>query len=259
MNPAVESVAMVNGEPYPHLPNAPIVEAVIDWRTKPGPNVVLTELRRHALERIAPQYGFLDEQRGFQLVVQQMAGQAQQISTDLGVQGYRFSSADKLQIATFKPDGFSFSRLKPYIEWNSVFAEADRLWNIYRSIAQPEEVSRIATRYVNRILFPLPITEFSEYLNAPPAIPPGAPPVLTSSLSRVTLHEPPTGISANVTQVIEGPVEGRLPFILDIDPYIAQSMNPNAPDITSKFAALRAMKNRMFFAALTNAAINMFR
>lgn len=141
-----------------------------------------------------------------------------------------------------------------------MFSEAQRLWNAYRTICQPEEISRIAVRYINRILFPLPIEDFGKYLQEPPKVPLGAPSALASLLFRAGLHDPASGISSNVTQVIEGHLaEGRLPFILDIDAYIVNTMAPDADEITSRFAALREMKNRVFFATLTKAAIDMFR
>src|ERR1700682_818721 len=69
MNAAVKPVAMTTGDAYPHLPNAPIIEAVVDWRTKPGPSFDIKKLKEQALKLVAPQYQFLDEQRGFQYVL----------------------------------------------------------------------------------------------------------------------------------------------------------------------------------------------
>ena len=52
---------------------------------------------------------------------------------------------------------------------------------------------------------------------------------------------------------------GSLPFILDIDAYIMKSMNPDSPEIESNFNTLREMKNRVFFASLTDLTIEMFK
>ena len=263
INAAEAPITTNDGDRYPHLPRAPIVEAVVDWRTKLTPTFDISKLKQ-AGELLVPKYRFLDEVRRvqFQYMVGQQAGgsEQRQSARDLGVQGYRFRSEDRLEIATFKQDGFSFSRLKPYTRWDSVFSEAERLWAVYRSICQPEEISRIAVRYINRISLPLPISDFGKYLIAPPVVPASLPQLVTSLFFRVVLHEPQSGISTNVTQVIEGnPEGGNLPFILDIDAYIAKSMNPNAIEISPQFAMLREMKNRVFFGALTDTAIGMFR
>jgi uncharacterized protein (TIGR04255 family) len=260
MNAALQSHTVQSGERYPRLPNAPIIEAVVDWRAKLALGLDFSKLKEVGQKLLSPKYQFLDELRGFQFGIQQKGGAAPQMSSsELGLQGYRFRSEDKLEIATFKHDGFSFSRLKPYTHWDDVFSEAQRVWGIYKSAAGAEEVSRIALRYINRILLPLPITDFSKYLTAPPAIPPQAPQVITSLLFRAVLLEPHSGITTNLTQVIEGhPEGGGLPFILDIDTYIMKNMNPDSPEIVSHFGALREMKNRVFFASVTDQAIEMF-
>ena len=260
MDAASQSLIMNPGGTYPHLPNAPIIEAVVDWRAKLAPGLDFAKLKEAGEQLLSPKYQFLDELRGFEFGILQKSGAAPRLSSqELGLQGYRFRSTDGLEIATFKQDGFSFSRLKPYTRWEHVFSEAKRLWKVYRSAAGAEEVSRIALRYINRISLPLPIADFTRYLTAPPAIPPRAPQVITSSLFRAILLEPQSGVITNLTEVVEGHSEaGSLPFILDIDAYIMKGMNPDSPEIESSFNALREMKNRVFFASLTDQTIEMF-
>jgi uncharacterized protein (TIGR04255 family) len=259
MNTALGAVSMDVGDKYPHLPRAPIIEAVIDWRVKLAPVFDVTKLKEVGAA-FGSEYQLADEEKQFQFGIKQKAGaEAELTSRQLGIHGYRFRSADGLQVVILSPDGFSFSRLKPYTRWELVFSEACRLWDIYRKACEPEEISRIAVRYINRIAFPLPVKDFAQYLTVPPAVPPGAPPVLAALLFKAVLHDPPSGISANVTQVIEPPEDGMLPFILDIDAYVIRNMEPNSLEISSPFTALREMKNRIFFATLTNATIDMFR
>jgi len=250
---------MSASQEYEHLPKAPIVEAVVDWRSKLSTGFNISRLKEEAQKVLAPRYRFLDELRGFEFGIQ--TGLAPQVgSHDLGVHGYRFRSEDERQIATLKREGFSFSRLKPYTQWSEVFAEAERLWKIYVGISGPEEVSRVAVRYINRILLPLPISDFGRYLRAPLPIPPDIPELITSFLFRSILQDPATGVAVNLTQVVEGqPDGGQLPFILDIDAYIMKNMEPNAPEVTGIFATLREAKNRLFFASLTDETIHMFR
>ena len=255
---------MSDGLRYPHLPRAPIVEAIIDWRAKLAPGFDVLKLKE-AAHALSPKYSFVDEQRLFQFKFKYASKQSlgtdpQQTSQDLGIQGYRFRSGDKLEIAVLKPTGFSFSRLKPYTNWDSVFGEAQRIWQIYRSVARPEEVTRIAVRYINRIGLSMPVGDFSRYLIKPFELPKEIPQLMTSALYRVVVHDPQSGISTNITQVIEGhPESGTLPFILDIDAYIAKPMNPNVDNFAASFAPLREMKNRVFFGTLTDETISMFR
>ncbi len=50
---------------------------------------------------------------------------------DRGVVGFQFWAKDLKQVCRFGLDGFSFSRLRPYSDWDSSFPEAMRLWSIY--------------------------------------------------------------------------------------------------------------------------------
>jgi uncharacterized protein (TIGR04255 family) len=208
---------------------------------------------------LGPRYKLSDEEKEFEFKFKQKSPDAPQLSSHR-IRGYRFKTEDGLDIVNFQQNGVNFSRLKPYTRWDSVFNEAERIWNAYRSACQPEEISRIAVRYINRILLPLPLDDFSVYFTVPPvALPQGLPPLINALLYRVILSEPATGIVTNITQVLDPPEAGHAPFILDIDAYIARSMDSDSPDIRSHFFALREMKNRVFFASLTPTAIDMFR
>jgi uncharacterized protein (TIGR04255 family) len=258
---AATDISMNSAVQYPNLPHAPIIEAVIDWRAKLPAGFNTASLKKVG-ESFGSNYRFAEEERQFQLGFKQQPGiETEFISRELGTSGYRFRSQDGLEVAVLSQTGFSFSRLKPYSRWEAVFGEATRLWSIYREKCQVEEISRIATRYINRILFPLPVDDFGQYLTAPPKAPPDARQDFALWLSRMLLHDPASGIFTNLVEVIEGPPEdGQIPFILDIDAYILKTLKPDADEeVSSRFAALREMKNRVFFATLTTEAINMFK
>jgi hypothetical protein len=71
--------------------------------------------------------------------------------------GWRFVSPDKLHVFQARLNGFTFSRLPPYVDWESFRTEARRLWDLYRAVANPIAPTRIAVRYINRLDLPLPI------------------------------------------------------------------------------------------------------
>lgn len=257
MNAASDAARMPTRKTYPHLAKAPIIEAIIEWQVKVGPNFSVDCLK-DAGDALKAKYPRAREQRSFQYEIKG-GEQPSQTTQDLGIQGYQFPSEDKLEVATLKRNGFAFSRLTPYTRWEDVFAEAERLWRIYREAAKPEEVSRIGVRYINRIPLPMPVGDFSRYLRKPFEVPEGVPQELRSLLTRVVVHEPSSGISVNIIQVVEGqPVEGNLSFILDIDAYDAKHIEPDIDEFGPLFEQLREMKNRIFFATLTDSAIEMF-
>jgi len=135
------------------------------------------------------------------------------------------------------------------------------LWTLYVSSAKPVEVSRIAVRYINRMLFPLPFTNPGEYLKAPPATADGWPKEMSAFLSRVVMHDSKSGVSVNVIQALEPQVPGQIDvaLIFDIDAYENLSVPHDDVTIRERFGKLRQMKNRVFFKGLTEKAIDLFR
>jgi uncharacterized protein (TIGR04255 family) len=57
--------------------------------------------------------------------------------------------------------------------------EARRLWDLYRSVARPSKLIRLAVRYINRIDIPLPLNDFKDYLRTVPEVSPALPQGLT--------------------------------------------------------------------------------
>jgi uncharacterized protein (TIGR04255 family) len=246
---------------YPHLSNAPIAEAVIDFRVK-LPSEFKLDAFQPLRTQLAKDYPGFEEQQVIQQMIKQEPGSAAEVSTRFsGVHGYRFLSNDSKSVAQLRRDGFTFSRLNPYTRWDDVFAEAWRLWGQYVEVAKPLEVSRIAVRYINRMLFPPPFSNPEEYLKAPPMTAEGWPTEMSAFLSRVVMHEPKSDISVNVIQALEPqiPAQSGVALIFDIDAYEDLSLPSEDVTIGERFGKLREMKNRVFFNGLTTKAIDLFR
>jgi|SRR5208282_3999712 len=249
--------AMASTAPaFPHLNNAPITEAIIDFRVRlPSGFPILVLKEAHA--QVSAEYPAIEVQQVTQQQFEQRPGQLPKLTArSQGVLGYRFRSADKKSIVQFRRNGFSFNRLKPYPSWDRVFPEACRLWNIYSMISHPEEISRIAVRFINRLQLPLPNLEFSDYLAAPPLLPQGVPQHLSSFLTRVVIQDPATNLAANVVQALEPPLNDQyISMILDIDVYQRDVSQLTLEAVLGQFAKLREMKNRIFFGSLTEKAL----
>jgi len=131
--------------------------------------------------------------------------------------GTLFIGRDERQIAQFRLDGFTFSRLAPYPEWESVREEALRLWRAYRVLAPDARVTRVAVRYVNRLKLPLPVGDLGDYLTLRPELPSE---VGGISGFFVHLEIPQPDISAMLIineAIAEPPTEQRLAVLLDFD------------------------------------------
>lgn len=177
--------------------------------------------------------------------------------------GYRYTFSDQHYVILCQAKGFTFSHLPPYRDWEGMSAIAKELWEIYLEVAKPQAVSRIAVRYINSMPIPLPIGDFSEYLNVPPVVPEGLPQSLASFLQRFVMvdNSTDTATVAVVTQVLEEiTLSSKATILLDIDVYRAYPLGfaLNTTSIWAVLEELRNFKNRVFFKYLTEKTIRMF-
>lgn len=232
-----------------HLRNAPIVEAVIDFRV----------LRREGVSpdrfaglqsAIGPQYAQAVPMHSIeaQLVLSQGAEPSSTAAAaPIGWQ-YRADS----MVAQFRLDGFTFSKLEPYTTWNDVSSEALRLWAVYVRVAEPAEVVRVAVRYINRLQVPVP-AQISDYLAAPPQVPPPISQQLRQFLCRFVIDDARRNASAVIVQASE-PLVGppAITLLIDIDAFKENlAAAPEDPRLPEMFLQLRDLKNEIFFASIT--------
>lgn len=245
-----------------HLTKAPIVEAIVDLRVKASPDFDVRSLEA-VHSQIKSRFPKLNryhvQQASFSLT---STSAPEVVATELGLQGFVIKSDDEREIAQFRVDGFTFSRLKRYTSWREVVDTALDLWKRYVSLASPLAVTRVALRYVNRIELAgdLPL---DEYLTAGPRIPSSLPDEITGFLSRVFLTDKNTDRHAIITQVLEPRVSNEpLNLLLDIDVYNefkdAAATNLDFDGIIKSLDRLHDFKNQVFFASLTEHVIKGF-
>ena len=245
-----------------HLDRAPIAEAIIDFRARISVQVDPRAFAELATE-VGPLYGPPKGMNLLEFAWRTTPGkkpEGRQI--DHGLTGFRYDSEDGKQIAQFHKGGCTFSRLAPYTKWDEVFAEASRLYRVFVQAGQPDEITRIAVRYINRLLLPeAEVGDFRRFLTAPPALPPDVGAALSGFLTRVQVRDPATGIAGTITQTIQRRVgePGKLPVILDLDVHETGTMSPISETILPRFEALRALKNRYFFASITEVTVDLFK
>src|SRR4030042_4986338 len=228
-----------------HLNNAPIVEAIVDFRTK-LPNTFKVQEFSLLKETLINDYPVMDESLAYETGVKMTSGKLEQSLTDKGLHGYFFKSQDGKKVVQFRLDGFTFSRLKPYTNCQEVLGEAKRLWKFYVDKASPELITRIAVRYINQLIIPLPIADFAHYLTAPPTIPQTLPQGVCNFLTRVTLHDEKLDIMAHIIQALENIVKkDNAAIILDIDVFKLKESGFEEPEMWRTLEQLRDLKNRI--------------
>lgn len=242
-------------QPREHLRNAPIVEAVIDFRVLREPNVQPSTFQdltasigkkyshTESIHSFEAQFGF---ERG------KMLDTAQR-KVDLG---WKYQAGTEL--AQFRVDGFTFSKIEPYTTWEEVFGEAERLWKVYLKLAMPNQLSRIAVRYINSMKIP-GNRNINEILEFPPQLPLPNSPVVLDFLTRVHIADESRGSRAVVVQALEPQFDpGLLSILLDIDAYRLTDIAPTDPMLPSMFQQLRELKNEIFYASITEKTVEMY-
>jgi len=242
-----------------YLSRAPVTEAVVDLRLRLDVDFDVNSLR--SLEGEIG-YKAPKDIKLFEMGLHTIQGEPPQaLHVDRGLVGLRFESSDGRQIAQLRKDGFTFSRLAPYTNWEKVFAEASRIYKLYAISAKPDEATRPAVRFINRMELPsADVGDFSPFLTAPPQFIKDQNVFLTGFLTQVQIAEPDSTICATVIQTIQTDKadDSIVPVILDLDVFDPQTFDPDPEVVLSRFAALRETKNRYFFSSITDKAADLF-
>jgi len=242
-----------------HLHNAPIREALIDFRVKMPPEFQVSEFLK-LKEQLHNSFPKFRERRAFRGEFKIVKGKPFETSSkDQGIVGYIFISENDAKIVQFRIDGFTYSRLKPYPNWDEIFNEARGLWNLFIENAKPNSVTRIAVRYINQIDLPLPLEDLEKYLTNPPKIPNNLGCGISGFLTKITTYFPEFDIYANIIQALEkGQDPNHITLILDTDVYKLQDYMPNSEKIWPMFERFHELKNLVFFESITEETARLF-
>jgi uncharacterized protein (TIGR04255 family) len=237
-----------------HLSRAPITEALIDIR------VTLPKETR-TLEHLAAldaQFGGLYPDRKsikeFQYKVQFDRPELdEKTATQLG---FRYTNTESTQVIQATINGFTFSRLPPYEDWERLKEEAKRTWAIYSDHIRPETITRVAVRYINRLGLPGPLVELDQYLRYVAKVPKVLPQVLGAYFSRIVVPDRQGQRMAIITQS-SPPNPAEVSPILDIDVFMERLFS-DEDEVWGAIDRLRDFKNQIFFDCITEKTAKLF-
>lgn len=241
-----------------HLKRAPIQEALIDIQFQPVQDIDLTGIAAEFSEgREATAFDLWEGM--FELKIEPAS--KPHASHSSSTVGKRIDFPERHEVLQLRNGGFTFSRLAPYESWEQMSHSALPAWSQCVDRIDPEQVNRIAVRYINALLLPLPLERFDKYLNAAPIVPSGLPQGIASFLTRLVL--PRDDDLAIVTQSLgdEVEIEGKrgVKFVLDIDiSHRCRLPREEFATIESVLQRLRDYKNDVFFSLLTDDTLEMY-
>jgi uncharacterized protein (TIGR04255 family) len=178
--------------------------------------------------------------------------------------GFMFTSPEHSYVFQARIDGFTLSKLKPYVTWEPFVAEAMRLWKMYKAKLGACEVGRLAVRFVNRIDIPLPMDDLGKYLHTLPRMSQSmAERGCTGFILQLQIPQDDIGAVLNFREALVSPPEGienLVSIVLDIDIFRDRDVPQNDDEIWAYFnEKLRQRKNEVFFEAITSETEQLFR
>jgi uncharacterized protein (TIGR04255 family) len=202
------------------------------------------------------EFSKVEERRGISLAVAFGESPEPRSTQSVGdINALFFRTSDDREIAQFRVDGFTLNRLAPYTSWAELMPRALRLFESYLDIARPQAITRVATRYINRLRFPT--ANLEDYLvDAPRKVPGigGAP----LGYLEATTAAAGDGFTVNFAQSLDLSDSKSPAVLIDVDAFKAEAFAPSIDGVATRLDQLRAIKNRVFFGAITDGAVSLF-
>lgn len=241
-----------------HYSKAPITEAVIDLRVELPSKITVDDLVKvhHGEEAAYPTIEHMHTTMGKMMLSLQDGASASASTKHIG---FLMRSAEGKKIHQARINGFSMSQLAPYPCWNDFCTETRRLWDIYRSFAEPSKLVRVAVRYINRIDIPLPLNDFGDYLRTVPQVSPDLPQGLSGYFMQLLMPLEDIKSDAVVIEtIIEPESPNTVSIVLDIDIFRTVDLPSEEDDIWALIKQLRSAKNKVFEACITDKSRELF-
>jgi uncharacterized protein (TIGR04255 family) len=249
-------------EPYA---NAPIIEAVIDFRVE-LPEGTSVDVFRDLQTRLPGPYLPTQELNEAKFEIRPDSATPVRGAVSDRV-GFRFDRADGQRVLQAKLESFSYSFLPPYTEWPVFRDEARALWAVYRDACRPTHIVRVAVRYINRIDIPLKqasaegMLRLDDYFGTYPHLADGLTHnAMAGFIMQIPVVQPDIESVVLVKQaVVPPPRPGFLSVVLDLDLFRDVRWDPKDEDALWAFMEkLRIRKNEIFEASITDKTRELF-
>lgn len=240
---------------YPLLKNAPIVEALLDIQVQLPESKTLDDLH-FIFDKIKEQFPLEKKRYRFSSSVEFKAEEkeAKPSVTNTLVDGFLFYSQTKKKVFQSRLDGFTFNQHKPYDKWSTFLKEAQELWELYKTVAEPIAIKRIALRFINKIPLKMPFDP-SNYFTTLPKLAPELDYDVQNLFSQISIANNKIFALANITEGVEIDGTENAQFLFDIDVFKIGDFKEQ--DIWGHFQDLRNFKNEIFFKSLTETTLKL--
>ena len=183
--------------------------------------------------------------------------------------GFVLTNADKAVSIVVRPETISAARLPPYTTWDDLVDHAKDVWESIKQVAGHPKVSRLSTRFINRIDIrtrpfassaPPKSLNLGDFFQLGFTIPKQltAFPVETFHISWHSAS--PTGTLKQTIQLAAtpSPLIDYASFVLDIDVATTDPIPVRDKEMWATIKALRERKNEIFQACITDETRRLF-
>lgn len=252
-------------ESFPSTPlsNAPIIEAVFDFKVELPPGTDTGGLVAEAEKEFSDHYLKKSRIIRHSVEVKPEADESSQIGREQTVRGIRMGHLEENQLIQIHEEGFSFNRLEPYDSYDVYLPEVRRCWEIFAKLANPVRINMLTLRNINRVLIPKSNeneVSLSEYLKTVPRFPEIEGVKTTGFMSQTQLLQIDPELSASFTLASQPAQPGEMaPMILDIEAFKLGPIDLSDDEIWPTFDLLRDLKNRIFNGTLSEECLKPYR
>jgi uncharacterized protein (TIGR04255 family) len=236
-----------------HYAHAPILEMTVEIGVRTKEPLKLEQLSRFA-DAEAPIYKHRAELLEFMGQFGFDPGGAKS-STKQRRRGYLFRDEVGGRLFQARLDGFAFSKLHPYSDWETVREEARRLWDRYKAtLRSGDSVTTLGVRYVNRLDLPAPVANLRDWLLTSPTVAQGISQTLAGYTLQLLLPQPdlPRTIVTLTEAVVKPETPEVVSIVLDIEVRMNVEIMPEDPSLWPRIQMLHDRENRIFEASITD-------
>lgn len=171
-------------------------------------------------------------------------------------------SPSRDRTVSIRRDGVSLSAVNgQYTNWEDFQDEFVAVWRAYKAKNEPHKITRVSTRFINRISLPYDDRRLTieDWLSCVPPIPDELPDALHRFSSQLEIAGGNKyKILLNLVSVGSSEDGRSLVVFLDID--VSREMNVDAAtdEFLKYFVTLRQLKNQAFFGSLTESSVELF-
>lgn len=236
-----------------HYHNAPISEAVIDFRVDLPAEVDMNVFERIA-SRKSDQLPNKSPLTSIEIGFQKDNESPLRVHSDEQAVGLRMQSKSGDRVLQIQVAGFTYSHMAPYTTFETFSSEAKGLWDAYIEETGATMITRTAIRVINKIILPANVTDVRDYVNCYPSNPGLKFADFETFFMQIQLAFMPKQDKKGIINVAHGhavyPHGSEL--VLDIDLFVQRDVDATSEELWILLRELSEQKNQVFEACITD-------